>query len=247
LTTIFRQAQDSLIITNAHRINKGEFPINASTNMRHDYHFIHETDPTGLAHHLHHIFTKTLPAYGIGPQDAMILAPMNRGTAGTFMLNQQLQRLLNPIHNKEHIVYGPTTFIAGDPVMQLKNNYDKQVFNGDIGTIIDINQAQKQCTISFQEQQVIYDFCELDELSLAYAATIHKSQGSEYRAVIVPLFMQHYMLLRRNLLYTAITRAKKLCIFIGESKALALAIGNNHDTARITLLRNFLTSDLSCH
>jgi len=247
LTTIFRQAQDSLIITNAHRINQGEFPINPGHGMRHDYRFIQEDDPAHVAYHLQTIFTKTLPNAGIAPHDAMILTPMNRGIAGTYALNQQAQQLLNPTKDKEHIVYGPTLLSIDDPVMQMKNNYDKNVFNGDIGIITTINQSNKQCTITFGQQQVVYDFCELDELSLAYAATIHKSQGSEYSAVIVPLFMQHCMLLRRNLIYTAITRAKKLCIFIGEAKALAIAISNKQDAARITLLRDFLTSDLTCH
>jgi len=247
LTTIFRQAQDSLIITNAHRINQGEFPINQDHGARHDYRFIYEDDPARLPYHLQMIFKKTLPTYGITPRDAMILTPMNRGMAGTYTLNQQAQQLLNPTKDKEHIIYGPTLLSIDDPVMQMKNNYDKVVFNGDIGIITAINQSNKQCTVTFGQQQVMYDFCELDELSLAYAATIHKSQGSEYSAVIVPLFMQHCMLLRRNLIYTAITRAKKLCIFIGESKALAIAIGNKQDATRITLLRNFLTSDLTCH
>ncbi|MDP3889088.1 MAG: ATP-dependent RecD-like DNA helicase [bacterium] len=246
LTHIFRQAQDSLIIINAHRINHGEFPCSYQPNARRDFLFIKEQEPANVPAHLEHIIHKGLPTYGIAPEESIVLVPMNRGTVGTQKLNDTLQHILNPKQTENQIIHTGTLFKIGDRVMQLRNNYDKLVFNGDIGTIETIDTTERTFIIRYLERPVEYDFSELDELALAYAISIHKSQGSEYAAVIIPIFMQHFMLLQRNLIYTAITRAKKLCIFIGQPQAIALAIKNNKGSERTTFLKEFLTSDLQC-
>jgi len=247
LTQIFRQAQNSMIIVNAHRINTGQMPTyEADEDSKKDFMFIKEEDPNNIPMHLQHIFTKTLFKHSIYSSDAMVLIPMNRGIAGTQKLNVDLQAMLNKNNNSDFITYGSTTYKMGDRVMQIKNNYDKHVFNGDIGTIQNINIEDRTLTIQYPEKMVEYETNELDELVLAYAISIHKSQGSEYQAVIIPLFMQHFTLLQRNLVYTAITRAKKLCIFIGQYKALAMAVKNTKGSHRQTFLTEFLTSDLQC-
>ncbi len=246
LTHIFRQAQDSLIILNAHRINSGEFPVGFMEGSRKDYFFIKEEDPSLVINHLDKIFNHTLKNFSIKIDDTAVLVPMNRGIAGTIKLNQDLQTLLNGAIAQKSIQWGGTLFKVGDKVMQIRNNYDKAVFNGDTGFIEDINLEDRTMVITFLDRIVEYEFDELNELVLAYALSIHKSQGSEYACVIVPLFMQHFMLLQRNLLYTAITRAKKLCIFIGQPKAVALGIKNNKSVKRITFLKEYLTSDLQC-
>jgi exodeoxyribonuclease V alpha subunit len=241
LTEIFRQAQDSLIIVNAHRINKGEFPINsaaAGTNMR-DFLFIKEEDPEQFEHHLKKVLFAELPRHGLRPQQGAVLSPMNRGTTGTQNLNTILQTIFNP-EAVDKITYAGISYKINDRVMQIRNNYDKMVFNGDIGTLSAINHEDKNFEINFDGKIVQYEFDEINEIILAYAITIHKSQGSEYPAVIIPLFTQHFALLQRNLIYTAITRAKKLCIFIGQVKALAMAIKNNKSLERLTFLKKFL-------
>lgn len=244
LTHIFRQAQDSLIITNAHRINQGEFPTSSAPSSRKDFIFIPENEPENMQHHLHECFTKKLAQHGISKQDCTVLVPMNRGIAGTIAINHYLQQLLNPQPNG--LQHGPTTFKVGDKAMQIRNNYDKNIFNGDTGIIQDIALEDRTLVVNYHDNLITYEHDELDELVLAYALSIHKSQGSEYAAVIVPIFMQHFMLLQRNLLYTAITRAKKLCIFIGQSKAIGMAIANNKSTVRRTFLKEYLTTDLTC-
>ncbi len=246
LLEIFRQAQDSLIITNAHRINQGEFPVSSLPNAKKDFIYIKETEPAHVQHHLDNIFTNGLKRYGINKDESIVLVPMNRGVVGTHNINHNLQKILNPHETKNQITRIGTVFKPGDRVMQIRNNYDKLVFNGDIGTIESIDIEEKIIHVRYFERPVEYDFSELDELVLAYAITIHKSQGSEYDAVIIPVFMQHFMLLQRNLIYTAITRAKKLCIFIGEPRAIAMAIKNNNGLERKTFLPAFLTTDLQC-
>ena len=171
---------------------------------------------------------------------------MHRGIVGTQNLNHELQSMLNPTQTDKKISYAGITFKINDRVMQLRNNYDKVVFNGDTGVIEDIDPQDRTMQVRFDERLVAYDTSELNELVLAYAISIHKSQGSEYAATIIPIFMQHFMLLQRNLIYTAITRAKKLCIFVGQSRAIAMAIKNNKSAARITFLQQFLTTDLAC-
>ena len=237
LTEIFRQAQDSLIVANAHRVNNGEFPT--MSGPKRDFIFIKEEDPEQLAIHLKRILFAELPRHYIDPSQAIVLTPMNRGVAGTQMLNSLLQELLNP-KSADTIMYAGTPYKIDDKVMQIRNNYEKMVFNGDIGIIKTINHEDSFFEVIFDERCIRYEFDEINELTLAYAITIHKSQGSEYPAVIIPLFMQHFMLLQRNLVYTAITRAKKLCIMIGQPKALAMALKNNKSIARLTFLQKFL-------
>ena len=247
LTEIFRQAQDSLIITNAHRVNHGEFPTSQanheSTKLK-DFIYIKSDDPTNLPSLLEDIIKKTLPRYKIYPNQMAILAPMHRGTAGTQKINYDVQKLLNPQNNEKIINHNGYVYKINDRIMQLKNNYDKHVFNGDIGEITEINLADQQLTCHFDGRVVEYEFAELDELTLAYAISIHKSQGSEYAAVIIPIFTQHFTLLQRNLLYTAITRAKKLCILIGQTRAIAMAVKNNKTVERKTFLKQLLLGDL---
>jgi len=246
LKHIFRQAQDSLIIINAHRINNGEFPTSFLPEAKRDFVYIKEDLPEQVAAHLESIYTTKLHRFGIKPEDSIVLVPMNRGLVGTQTLNQTLQNILNPTNDAKQINRGDSIFKVGDRVMQIRNNYDKIVFNGDIGVIATIDTEDRTLTALFGQREVEYDSNDLEELVLAYAVTIHKSQGSEYAAVIVPLFMQHFMLLQRNLIYTAITRAKKLCIFIGQPRAIAMGIKNNKSVVRTTLLKQFLTSDLQC-
>ena len=244
LNFIFRQAHNSLIILNAHKINKGEFPLLQAPDAKKDFIYIKEDKPEELKNHLKKIFHAILPRFKIPQDKAIVLCPMHRGSAGTQTINLELQNMLNPANNETKIMYAGTSFKIGDPVMQIRNNYDKQVFNGDLGYITSIDLKEQKLTISYEGTPVSYEFDELSELVLAYSVSIHKSQGSEYPAVIVPLFMQHYTLLQRNLVYTAITRAKKLCIVIGQAKALAIAIHKNKDLKRQTFLTDFLISDL---
>lgn len=246
LTEIFRQAQNSMIIVNAHRVNNGQFPTTQLPDSQKDFIYIKETAPEHIPRHLQTIFAHGLKKSGIQPKNTLVLTPMNRGAAGTIKLNYDLQQQLNPDQHKPQLQYSGTIFRVGDRVMQIRNNYDKIVFNGDIGEIEKIESTDRLITVSFLGHIVTYEYSELDELVLAYAISIHKSQGSEYDAVIIPLFTQHFVLLQRNLLYTAITRAKKLCILIGDPRAIAIAINNKKDTIRKTFLTAFLTSELQC-
>ncbi len=246
LNFIFRQAHNSLIAYNAHQINTGQFPSSSAPDTFKDYYFIKEDNPEMLPVHIKKIIHVTLPRMNLKPEQAIILTPMNKGSAGTQHLNSVLQDLRNPGTNQPQLKRMFSTFKLDDPVMQLRNNYDKHVFNGDIGTISAINHEDKELTVTYAEKEVTYDFVELDELVLAYAVSIHKSQGSEFDAVIIPLFMQHFTLLQRNLVYTALTRAKKLCILIGQPRAIAMAIKNTKGNERTTFLSAFLTTDLIC-
>lgn len=246
LTQIFRQAQDSMIVVNAHRINNGDFPVSPFEGAKRDFIFIKEEDPALVAAHLENIYRNGLRKFHIKSQDAITLVPMNRGIVGTQKINHDLQHLLNGQSVPEEIMQNGALFRPNDRVMQIRNNYDKIVFNGDMGTIESIDKHNQQLTVRFPDRPVIYEFSELDELTLAYAVSIHKSQGSEFDAVVIPIFMQHFMLLRRNLLYTAVTRAKKLCILIGQPKAIAMAIKNSKDVKRITFLQQYLTDELKC-
>jgi exodeoxyribonuclease V alpha subunit len=269
LKEIFRQAQDSLIITNAHKINQGEFPITNLTSeftnrsadtveldnftnnpkyIKSDFIFIKEQDPENLAAQLKNIYHKILPQYKINPDQSIVLSPMHKGSAGTQKINQDLQLILNSqnLNSNLQLTYGGTNYKIKDRVIQLRNNYDKAIFNGDIGTVTEIKAIDKTLFVQFDHRIIEYQQNELDELALAYAISIHKSQGSEYDAVIVPLFTQHYTLLQRNLIYTAITRAKKLCIFLGQSRAIAIGVNNKTDSTRRTFLQQFLTTDLAC-
>lgn len=246
LQHIFRQAQNSLIVINAHKINNGDFPVSQHENAQKDFIFIKEDDPQNIPAHLETIYTKALRHYGINKDDSIVLTPMHRGVAGTQKINHDLQQMLSGSYDGPILTYAGTQFQVGDRVMQLRNNYDKNVFNGDIGIIEDINPEDKIMYVRFLEQLIEYEISDLNELVHAYAISIHKSQGSEFSAVVIPLFMQHFMMLQRNLLYTAVTRAKKLCIIIGQPKAVAMAVKNNKSVERITFLKQFLTTDLEC-
>ncbi len=245
LSHIFRQAQNSMIVVNAHKINQGQMPTTDLPDCKKDFYFIKENKPEEIIHYITTIIKEKLPTLSIAPSQAIVLSPMNKGVAGTQHLNYQLQQLLNP-GEKTHITHAGTIFKLHDRVMQIKNNYDKKIFNGDIGTIESIDPEEKIISVRFDYTTATYVFEEFHELTLAYALTIHKSQGSEYDAVIIPIFMQHFTLLQRNLLYTGITRAKKLCIFIGQPQAIAMAVKNNKTTERISFLSEFLNEDITC-
>lgn len=241
LDTIFRQSEQSMIVINAHRINEGKFPFVSVNKNLPEFLLIEEHDATKLPHHLSTIFSQTLKQYTIFADQTIILTPMHKGTAGTTALNIHMQHLLNSAgKNKPGIAHFGITYLVGDYVMQLRNNYDKMVFNGDIGVIEVIDKESEEIAVRFLDRLILYELHEIQELTLAYAISIHKSQGSEYQAVIVPLFMQHFMLLQKNLLYTALTRAKKLCIFIGEKKAISMALNNTKGSERVTFLKEYL-------
>lgn len=231
LTEIYRQGQDSMIIQNAHRINQGKTLLPNQLDQLSDFYFISETCPDTLHQRIHTLVTQRIPKrFSLNPMsDVQILSPMHKGDLGTGKLNELLQDILNPQHNKTSF-----KFRVGDKIIQTRNNYDKDVFNGDIGFVVEIDSNRKEVTINFNDSYVCYLFSELDEIQLAYAISIHKSQGSEYPAVIIPLAMQHFTLLERNLIYTAVTRGKKLVIIIGDLKALNMAIRNKKSHKRNT-------------
>ena len=232
LNKIFRQAQRSRIVTNAHRINKGNMPeLNDYVS---DFIFIPEDDAEKAADKIIELCTQTLPNRNIKAEDIQVLAPMRKGAVGTMILNQRLQETLNP--QNQGLKRGATEFRKGDKVMQIRNNYEKAVFNGDIGFISSMNEEGSALTVLFEDRSVLYDSSELDELVLAYAITIHKSQGSEFPYVVMPLMKSHYVMLQRNLLYTGVTRAKKGLIIVGDSKAIFIAVKNNKIVERNTRL-----------
>jgi len=235
LTRIFRQAQGSAIITNAHKINRGEYPgLNGGRNS--DFFFIEEEEPVKVVETIKDLCAKRLPKhYKVSPiYDIQVLCPMQRGEAGAHNLNTVLQETLNP--GVVFVKYGGTQYRLNDKVMQIKNNYDKSVFNGDIGSIVSIDTEDRTLVIRFDGNDVEYDATELDEVVLAYATTVHKSQGSEYKIVVAPFTMQHYMMLQRNLLYTCVTRAKKVLVLVGSKKAIGIAVSNNKTQKRNTML-----------
>jgi exodeoxyribonuclease V alpha subunit len=237
LTEIFRQAASSRIIINAHRINHGEMPLNRDGPGLSDFYFIPASSPEEIYDKLIQLITERIPKrFGLHPvRDVQVLTPMNRGGLGARALNVELQRVLNAKAEPKITRFG-TVFAPGDKVIQIVNNYDKEVFNGDIGQILKIDTEESILLIDYDGRTVEYEFGELDEVSLAYATSIHKSQGSEYPAIIIPLAMQHYTLLERNLIYTAVTRGKKLVTIIGEPKALAMAVKNQKSSNRVTNL-----------
>lgn len=246
LTEIFRQAQQSLIVTNAHRINTGEFPQLTGPADR-NFFFIEETEPMAAAELICSLISERLPRhYNYHPMDDIqLLCPMRRGVLGSENLNKQLQEVLNPVGrtSSSEAIRGWQAFRVGDKVMQVRNNYDYEVFNGDIGRIIDINSVDKKVRVQFPDKQVDYDMADLGELVLAYATTIHKAQGSEYPAVVIPLHTQHYLMLQRNLLYTGITRAKERVVIVGTKQALGLCIRNNQVMERNSYLAERMQSE----
>jgi exodeoxyribonuclease V alpha subunit len=237
LTEIFRQAQESLIIVNAHRVNRGEFPqLKPQQGQRSDFYFIEKDDPEEVLGVIKELCVKRLPnAFRLNPlDDIQVMTPMHRGTVGVANLNAELQVLLNP--QGKVITRGGRLFRVNDKVMQIKNNYEKDVFNGDIGTLAAIDIEEQKVQVKFEGRTVDYELSDLDDLVLAYAISIHKSQGAEYPVVVVPLLSQHYIMLQRNLLYTAITRAKRLVVLVGSKRAIAIAVRNNKVQRRYTNL-----------
>ena len=246
LTEIFRQAQESLIIVNAHRVNRGEFPqLKPQQGQRSDFYFIEKDDPEEVLRVIKELCVKRLPnAFRLNPlDDIQIMTPMHRGTVGVANLNAELQALLNP--QGKAITRGGRLFRVNDKVMQIKNNYEKDVFNGDIGTLSAIDLEEQKVQVKFEGRMVDYELSDLDDLVLAYAISIHKSQGAEYPAVVVPLLSQHYIMLQRNLLYTAITRAKRLVVLVGSKRAIAIAVKNNKVQRRYTNLAAKLNNGLT--
>jgi exodeoxyribonuclease V alpha subunit len=247
LTEVFRQAAHSRIIMNAHRINEGQMPELSGKDAESDFYFIDRAEPDQIAETLVEMVKTRIPAkFRLDPiRDVQVLCPMNRGSLGIRELNVRLQNELNPARADEPVVekFG-WQFRVLDKVIQTENDYDKDVFNGDIGQIVKIDPVEREIMVRFDQREVVYDFGELDEISLAYAITIHKSQGSEFPAVVTPLAMQQYLLLQRNLVYTAITRGKKLVVLIGQRKALAMAVKNNKTGNRFSGLLARLRCEL---
>lgn len=241
LDEIFRQAQTSMIIQNAHIINAGRLPD--IRKQYSDFVFYELNDDTSITQKILDLCTKDLPHEGFDVlKDVQVLSPMHRFLCGVENLNLMLQEQLNPKKNQDELKYSSQTFRVGDKVMHIRNNYQKNVFNGDIGFIQDIN--NEKLTVDYFDHIVTYEKNELNELTLAYASSVHKSQGSEYKVVIIPLSTSHYIMLQRNLLYTAITRAKQKVIIIGSKKALMTAIQSNRTQKRYTLLAERLAHKL---
>lgn len=247
LTEVFRQAQQSRIIRNAHQVNRGEFPdlSRPPRDEPSDFHFLPEEEPERLQQLLVDLASRRLPArYGMDPvEDIQVLTPMHRGVIGAAQLNSVLQAELNPPKpDCVEVMRGGRVFRTGDRVMQIRNNYDKEVYNGDIGRIVRVDPVEQEVAVRVDDRAVTYDFSELDELTLAYAATVHKSQGSEYPAVILPIHTTHYPMLQRNLLYTAITRARRLLVLAGTKKAVAIAVRNDATLRRHSRLAERLAA-----
>jgi len=242
LTEIFRQAAQSRVIRNAHRINRGQLPELDQTGPGSDFYFVEAATPEEGVRKLVGMVRERIPrAFGLDPvRDIQVLCPMNRGALGARSLNIALQQALNPPGEARVERFG-WTFGPGDKVMQIANDYDRDVYNGDLGVVSRIDPEEAELGVVFDGREVAYGFGELDELVLAYATTIHKSQGSEYPAVIIPVTTQHYTMLARNLLYTGVTRGKKLVVLVGQKKALAIAVRNQGSRRRWSKLRDWLS------
>ncbi|MFC1538879.1 ATP-dependent RecD-like DNA helicase [Candidatus Latescibacterota bacterium] len=241
LTEIFRQAQSSRIVKSAHMINTGKIPFTDNEKSG-NFFFVRESDPTKITEKIVDMAARRLPEkYGFDPvNDIQILSPMHKSETGVANLNTLLQERLNPFNSlSPEVRKGDWIFRRGDKVMQIRNNYDKAVFNGDIGRITDIDTKRECLTVQF-DLQVNYTFSELDDLVPAYAISVHKSQGSEFRCVIIPVSTQHFIMLKRNLIYTAVTRARELAVLVGEAKALAIAVKNDQVSERYTSLKEKL-------
>jgi len=241
LKHIFRQARGSQIITNAHRINNGVMPKIFNNNNT-NFFFIERKEPEEIASQIIELCSRRLPLhYKVDPiSDIQVLAPMRRGVSGADNLNIQLQAVLNP--QGTALRRGATEYKVGDKVMQIRNNYEKQVYNGDMGIIWKADSVNKVLSVDFDGRIVNYDILELDELVLSYAITIHKSQGGEFPIVVIPFSMSSFIMLSRNLLYTGITRAKKVAILVGEKRAVGMAVHNDNAGHRNTMLADRLKS-----
>ncbi len=232
LDTIFRQAQGSYIIRNSHRINKGQFPI---VNKGDDFFLFTQDEPEPAAELLVDVVQNRISRkFGLDPlNDVQVLSPMHRGAVGVANLNHLLQAALNPAApNKAERRLGGRILRVGDKLMQVRNNYDKETFNGDIGRLVGIDVVNQALTLDIDGRRVRYDWAEADEVTHAYAISVHKSQGSEFPAVVVPVMTQHYLMLQRNLLYTAVTRAKRLVVLLGQPRAISIAVRNNRVAVR---------------
>ncbi len=243
LDEVFRQAASSAIVTNAHRINRGEAPLPGARGSGaglEDFYFIERDDPEDIADLLVDLVSTRLPQkLGIDPiEDIQVLTPMKRGVLGTINLNHRLQRVLNP--EGVSVNRQAVTWRVGDKVMQTVNNYDKDVFNGDIGVVEAVDAPGEELLVRFESGTVDYDLRDLDELMHSYAVSIHKSQGSEFPVVVIPLHTQHYMLLQRNLLYTGVTRGRRLVVLVGSRRAVQVAVGRADSQRRVTMLEGFL-------
>ncbi len=245
LTQIFRQAENSRIIVNAHRVNRGLLPEKPEQNSGlSDFYWIEQDDPERTIAIIEKLVGDRIPkVFGFDPfEDVQILTPMNRGNCGTLQLNERMQALLNGGDQPELHV-GDRIFRCGDKIMQTSNNYEKNVFNGDLGRLIRIQEREKKFSVMFDSAHLVeYRFDEIEQLTAAYAITVHKSQGSEFPVVILPFLSQHYMMLQRNLLYTAMTRARKLLILVGSLRAIRLAVENSRQEPRFSLLTERLLS-----
>jgi exodeoxyribonuclease V alpha subunit len=240
LQEIFRQEEESPIVLNAHRVREGRRPDLAAgreMDVLAPFHFVEAAQPRAAVNAILALCSHWIPdQYHLDPiDDIQVLTPVHKGEAGTLNLNQHLQQQLNPAVQDTAF-----RFHAGDKVMHLRNNYAKEVFNGDIGRVAMVSTDRERLTVDFDGRSVDYDFSELDELTLAYAITVHKSQGSEYPAVVLPLLTQHYVMLQRNLLYTAITRGKQVVVIVGSRRALDIALANDRPRQRLTGLRDRL-------
>ena len=237
LTTIFRQAANSKIITNAHLINQGKFPVFSQGDG--DFFFFPADDAESAGDWVIQVVTERIPQkFGFNAmRDIQVLSPIYRGPAGVSALNERLQEKLNPFSNNkpERKLYG-TIFRLGDKVMQTQNNYDKDVYNGDIGFIRSMDLTEQTLTVDFDGRSATYDWSDTDQLTLAYVVSVHKAQGSEFPVIVMPIVTQHYMMLQRNLLYTSITRARKLCVLVGSRRAIGMAVKNNKVAQRFTAL-----------
>lgn len=244
LQTIFRQAADSFIITNAHRINHGEMPVMTNEGAT-DFYLFKTEEPERAAQLVVELVQQRIPRrFAIPSSDIQVLSPMHRGVVGVGMLNETLQAALNPPGpNLPQRQLGNRVYRAGDRVMQIRNNYDKDVYNGDMGVVGAVDLEMQKLTVIMDGRTVPYDFLELDELVHAFAISVHKSQGSEFPAVVIPILTSHYMMLQRNLLYTAITRARRLVVLVGQPRAIAMAVRNNEVAARYTGLRSRLLQE----
>jgi exodeoxyribonuclease V alpha subunit len=244
LTEVFRQAAQSRIVVAAHRVNRGEMPDLSTPAAPSDFYFVDADDPDEAARKVVELVKTRIPRrFGLDPiRDVQVLCPMNRGSAGTRTLNVELQRALNPGHGAQVERFG-YRFAVGDRVMQIENDYDKEVYNGDLGRVAGVDLDGEQLVVDFDGRHVPYAFGELDQVVLAFATTIHKSQGSEYSAVVVPVTTQHYTMLRRRLIYTAITRGKRLVVLVGQKKALAIAVRGAGEQRRWSKLREWLAGE----